>query len=104
MDTNRRIFLLNVAAGSTALAASRAMAQPAAMVSEKDPQAVALGYSSDNTKVDANKYPKHTADQKCGTCQLFAGKPKEASGPCPLFAGKQVSANGWCSAYVKKAA
>jgi uncharacterized low-complexity protein len=102
--TNRRIFLMQVAAGSSALAASHAMAQPApAKVDEKDPQATALAYSSDTTKVDAKKFPKHTAEQKCGTCQLYTGKPKEATGPCPIFGGKLVSANGWCSAYVKKA-
>jgi High potential iron-sulfur protein len=104
-NTNRRVFILHVAAGSSALAASSVMAQAAApMVNEKDPQAAALAYASDTTKVDAKKYPKHTADQKCSSCQLYAGKAKEASGPCPLFAGKQVAANGWCSAYVKKAA
>ncbi|CAN5758378.1 high-potential iron-sulfur protein [soil metagenome] len=102
--TNRRFFLMQVAASSTALAAAHVMAQPApAKVDEKDPQAAALGYSSDTTKVDVKKFPKHTADQKCGTCQLYAGKPKEASGPCPIFGGKLVSANGWCSAYTKKA-
>ena len=103
-NTNRRIFILHVATGSAALAASRVMAQAAApMVSEKDAQAAALGYVPDTTKVDIKKYPKHTADQKCSSCQLYAGKPKETGGPCPLFAGKQVAANGWCSAYVKKA-
>lgn len=104
-NTNRRVFILHVAAGSSALAASSVMAQAAApMVNEKDPQAAALAYAADTTKVDSKKYPKHTADQKCSNCQLYAGKAKEAAGPCPLFAGKQVAANGWCSAYVKKAA
>ena len=103
-NTNRRIFMLQVAAGSSVIAASQAMAQAAGpMVNEKDPQAVGLGYAADNTKVDAKKYPKHTAAQKCSNCQLYAGKAKEAAGPCPLFAGKQVAANGWCSAYVMKA-
>ena len=103
-NTNRRIFMLQVAAGSSAIAASQVMAQAAApMVNEKDPQAVGLGYAADTTKVDAKKYPKHAATQKCSNCQLYAGKAKEAAGPCPLFAGKQVAANGWCSAYVMKA-
>ena len=94
-----------VAAGSTVLFASAAMAQAAApKLDEKDPQAVALGYASDTTKVDAKKYPKHTAEQKCSTCQLYAGKGKDPMGPCSLFAGKQVAASGWCSAWVKKAA
>ena len=72
-------------------------------VDEKDPQAAALGYAQDSTKVDLKKYPKHTAEQKCMNCQLFVAKGKEPTGACPLFAGKQVAAAGWCSAYVKKA-
>lgn len=103
-NTNRRIFMLQVAAGSSVIAASQAMAQAAApMVNEKDAQAVGLGYVAESSKVDAKKYPKHAATQKCANCQLYTGKAKEAAGPCPLFAGKQVSANGWCSAYVMKA-
>ena len=61
--TNRRIFLMQLAAGSTVLAASQAQAQ-AARVDEKDPQAVALGYVADTTKADTKKFPKHTNDQK----------------------------------------
>jgi hypothetical protein len=89
-QTNRRVFMMQVALGSTALAAQQAMAQ--AMVNEKDPQAAALGYAADTTKVDAKKFPKHAAAQKCNNC----------AGGCPLFAGKQVHGNGWCSAYAKK--
>jgi hypothetical protein len=101
-NTNRRVFIMQVAAGSTVLAATSAMAQ-AKPVDEKDPQAAGLGYAADTTKVDAKKYPKHDKAQKCANCQLFAGKAADATGPCPLFAGKVVSSSGWCSAYVKKA-
>ena len=104
-NTNRRVFILHVAAGSSVLAASHAMAQAAPpMVNEKDPAAVGLGYAADTTKVDAKKYPKHTNAQLCNNCQLYAGKPTDAAGGCPLFAGKQVAGKGWCSAWVKKAA
>ncbi len=103
-QSNRRVFILQVAAGSSALAATTAMAQaPGPMVDPKDAQASALGYAADTTKVDAKKFPKHAADQKCSGCQLYTGKAKEAAGPCGIFPGKQVAANGWCSAYVKKA-
>lgn len=103
-QTTRRTFMMQVAAGSSALAAASVMAQAAApKLDEKDAQAVALAYSADTTKVDAKKFPKHTAEQKCSTCQLYTGKGKDPMGPCSLFAGKQVSAGGWCSAYVKKA-
>lgn len=105
--STRRVFVQRLAATGTvglgALQAMPAMAQAAAMVDEKSPQAAGLGYAADTTKVDAKKYPKHTAEQKCANCQLFGGKPADKAGNCPLFAGKQVAASGWCSAYVKKA-
>ena len=101
--STRRVFMLQVAAGASTLVAANAMAQAAPMLAESDPQAVALGYKADTTKVDAKKFPKHAATQKCANCALYTGKPNDAAGGCPLFAGKQVAANGWCSAWVKKA-
>ena len=104
-NTTRRVFFMQAAAGASVLVASNAMSQTALpALSEKDPAAVGLGYAADTTKVDAKKYPKHTKEQNCANCQLYAGKAKEAAGPCPLFAGKSVTAKGWCSAWVKKAA
>ncbi len=101
-NANRRSFMLQVAAiGGTLSAASQAHAQ--VKLDEKDPQAVALGYVSDTTKVDAKKYPKHSKDQHCGNCALYQGKAGDAYGGCPLFGTKQVNANGWCSAWAKKA-
>lgn len=98
--TNRRTFMIQVAAaGSAMVAAQVAVAQA---LTETDAQAVALGYKADTTKVDVKKYPKHEASQKCSTCQLYQGKAADAAGGCPLFAGKQVAGNGWCSAYAKK--
>jgi High potential iron-sulfur protein len=102
MKSTRRQFMILSAAGACTLAlSSRVQAQ--AMVSETDPQAVALGYKADASKVDKAKYAKYAAGQECGNCALYQGKPGSASGPCSLFAGKQVSAKGWCSAYAKKA-
>jgi hypothetical protein len=101
---NRRVFMLQITAGSAALVAGRAaLAQGAPMVSESDQQAVALGYAADSGKVDQKKYPRHAAGQNCAGCQLFTGKAGDASGPCGIFPGKAVSAKGWCSAWVKKA-
>jgi hypothetical protein len=100
--TNRRVFMMQTlcVAGAAAMASTAAQA---AMVDEKDPQAVGLGYHSDATKVDKAKQPKYAAGQQCGNCTLFQGKAGDAAGGCPLFAGKQVSSKGWCSAYAKKA-
>ena len=101
--TNRRQFIIQVSVASGAAAAGHhAFAQGAALA-ESDPQAVALGYKADTTKVDAKKFPKHEASQKCNNCQLYQDKPTDAMGGCPLFAGKQVAGPGWCSAWVKKA-
>lgn len=101
--SNRRVFMLQVAASGSALLAATAQAQAPAMVSEKDPTAVALGYTPDATKVDTKKYPKYAAGQKCANCQLYTGKPGDPAGGCGIFPGKLVAANGWSSAYVKKA-
>ncbi len=102
MTTSRRQFMMTIATTGAALtAASQAMAQ--AKLDEKDPQAVALGYAADTTKVDAKKYTKHDNTQQCGNCALFQGKAADAAGNCPLFAGKQVATKGWCSAWAKKA-
>lgn len=102
-SSNRRVFMMQIAAGSSMLMAASAQAQGAPMVNEKDAQAVSLGYVADTTKVDAKKYAKHAATQMCGNCALYTGKAGEASGPCGIFPGKQVASKGWCSAYAKKA-
>jgi hypothetical protein len=103
ITSNRRVFMVALAAVGGVQAAGRAAAQAAPVLSESDPQALALGYRSDATKVDKAKYPQHTAAQMCGGCNFFQGKPADAMAPCQLFAGKQVSAKGWCSAWSKKA-
>ncbi len=99
--SNRRVFMMTLAAGTSVLAASRAMAQ--AKLDEKDPTAVALGYVVDTAKADKKKYPKHDVAQNCANCQLFQAKAGAAEGPCPLFPGKTVAAKGWCASWVKKA-
>lgn len=100
MNIPRRVFLITAAVTGASLGT---LAQAQAMVDEKDPQAAALGYAADTTKVDAKKFPKHEATQMCSNCALYQGKAGDAAGGCPLFAGKQVAAKGWCSAWAKKA-
>ena len=102
-SNNRRTFILQMCAASSVLASGQVFAQAdSPKIDEADPQAAALGYKHDTNKVDAKKYPQHTAQQDCANCQLFQGKPKDATGGCPLFAGKQVMGGGWCSAWTKK--
>ena len=102
MKNTRRQFLIMSAAGAATLSLNN-LAQAQATVAETDPQAQALGYKADTTKVDAAKYPKHQASQVCGNCQLYQGAAGSKAGGCALFPGKQVAGKGWCSAWVKKA-
>jgi hypothetical protein len=102
--SSRRHFVLQIVAVGATIGSLDARAQGAGpKLSESDPQAVALGYKEDTTKVDAKKYPKHAPAQTCANCQLFQGKATDATGGCALFPGKQVAAAGWCSAWNKKA-
>jgi len=101
MTSNRRTFVIHSVVGASGLAA--AFSAQAAVLAETDPQAVALGYKADATKVDKTKYPKYAAGQVCHNCALFQGKATDAAGGCPLFGAKQVAGKGWCSAWAKKA-
>lgn len=101
-SSTRRVFMMQVATAATAvLAVSETAAQ--AMLDEKDPQAVALAYKADGSKVDKAKNPKYAAGNNCANCALYQAKAGAAAGGCPLFGVKQVAALGWCSAWAKKA-
>lgn len=105
MNSRRKfLFKLAVSAATPALLCSRALAQtpPPVKLEETDPVATALGYKTDTTKVDKQKYPQHTDEQKCSACALYTGKAGEAEGPCSAFGGKIVTAGGWCAAFAKK--
>lgn len=95
----RRVFLMTLAASGTALATG---AQAQAMLDEKDPQAIALGYVADAKRVDTKKFPKFAAGQLCSNCALYQGKPTDKVAGCPLFGTKKVAGPGWCSAWAKK--
>lgn len=96
----RRVFLMQLAAGTAALSASSAL-RAQTKVDEADEGAVALGYKHDTTKVDGKKYPQHKPDQKCNGCQFWQGAPSDAWAGCSMFGRKQIAANGWCLAYKK---
>ena len=100
--TSRRRFIQIVPVAGAALFGARAATAQANMVSEKDPQAVALGYVADADKTDKAKYKQYAAGQTCVNCALYQGKASDATGGCPLFGTKQVAGKGWCSAWAKK--
>lgn len=82
--TGRRTFILQTVGATVALAAG-ASAQAQAMLAETDPQATALGYKADASKVDKAKQPKFAAGQNCANCALYQGKASDAAGGCPCL-------------------
>ncbi|MFT4064572.1 high-potential iron-sulfur protein [Paraburkholderia sp.] len=101
MKTSRRQFLLLSAGVGSSLVLSRAVfgATAANTISESDPQARAVGYVADASKVDKAKFPSFAPGQSCANCSLFQGKASDAYGGCTLFGDKQVASRGWCSSY-----
>jgi len=99
--TNRRTFVIHLAAGSAALACSgRAGAAPK-RIEENEPKAASLGYRHNSAQVDKKRFPKHGAGEKCNGCMAWLGKPSDGWAECDLMADRLVSATGWCSSYVK---
>ena len=67
-----------------------------------DPNAKALGYVTDATKVNAANNPTYKANQKCATCAQFQGKAGDATGGCNIFAGHSVPQGVWCKVWAQK--
>jgi hypothetical protein len=87
------------AAGFMANSAAAAGLPP---LDPKDPTAVALGFVTDATKVDAKANPTYKPTQKCSNCAQFQGKAGEATAACNIFAGKSVPSGGWCKVWAQK--
>jgi hypothetical protein len=107
--TTRRTFIQWVPAAGLAVTAAQARAQAASqagsagpMVDPQDPQAKALHYVTDATKVDKSQNPNYKPGQHCAVCQLYQGPASAQTAPCTIFGGKRVAAAGWCSAFVPK--
>jgi hypothetical protein len=95
---NQKLFAQGAAAGG---------AKPEAL-KDNDPQATALGFNSNATKVDVKKWPKRAgadgAKQFCYTCQFYQaqGDAKTSkTAPCQIFAGKLVPSKGWCNTWTQ---
>jgi len=101
-QSSRRVFMMQVVAGGTAMAATSMVSAAPKRVEESEPKAVALGYRHDSAQVDKAKFPKHAADQKCNNCIAWLGKPSDPMAECDLITDRLVSNGGWCSSFVKK--
>ena len=101
----RRKFIATTAliATSATLTPFAAIAQDApALLSEKGPIALALGYRADAATVDLSKYPTKAGDaaapQLSSNCSLYAATG-EGVGKCAAIPGRLVAGAGWCSAW-----
>ena len=108
IQTRRNFFKQSLASASilTALATakiSHAQTPVPTAVQETSEQAMALGYKTDATKVDAQKHPNRAPDQICSGCTLYQGKASDSSGGCAVFGNNLVAGKGWCGAWTKKA-
>ena len=104
---DRRSFMLKVVAGTCALATSRlvvAEEKPKGKLSVDDAYARSMGFVLDTNEVDQKRYPKHTVEQSCASCQLFKGNPGDVEGPCSFFGKRIVPSTGWCRNYKAKTA
>ena len=99
MMSNRREFISKVATICVAgVSIGKLTGAHAAMVSESDPNAKALGYVADASNAKSDKFK---AGSNCSNCALFQSGSGDA-GNCPLFGGKKVAAAGWCTAWAPK--
>ena len=103
---SRRTLLKGALIGLATVPAASLLARnahaAAELVDPASPQAKALGYTHDATKVDAKANPVYKTGQDCANCIQFTGKAGAADGPCNLFPGKTVKAAGWCKVWVLK--
>jgi len=104
----RRVFVLQVAAGSSLLAGGNGLVfgQAAEKLTETDAYAKSMGFKYETNKVDATRYPRHdAATQQCSKCQLYSGNPGDEWGACSFFGDRLVKNTGWCRNFkvVKKA-
>jgi hypothetical protein len=102
---SRRAVFATALAGVAAIpvmSLKSANAQTLPQVAVDDPQAKALGYVLDATKVDPKARPTYKPGQDCANCLQIQGKNGDAYRPCNLFPGKVVAAKGWCMAWVQK--
>ena len=90
-----RIAAAGLASAPLATALFSEVASAAEVVKESDPKAVELKYKMDATKSPDRKDPAAV----CDNCNLFTGKPGEATGACAAFDGRLVAAKGWCTAW-----
>jgi hypothetical protein len=106
MLTRRRAIrrLGAAAAGMAAIARAGTLLGQEALpeLSEDNPRATALQYTSDATSPDMF-IPVRREGAFCRNCRFFQGEPGQADGlaPCEIFPEFRVKAGGWCNSWAE---
>jgi hypothetical protein len=100
----KRSLLASALVPALGLIGNAAEADAMTPLDPSDPQAKALGFVSDASKVNAAANPTFKAGQKCDTCAQFQGKAGDATAGCNIFVGHSVPAGGWCKVWAQKPA
>jgi hypothetical protein len=93
---NRRVFMMQVAAGASAMALGLKASQAAEKLTENDAYAKSMGFKYDTKTVDNKRWTRHKPDQACNSCQLWDGKQADAFAPCSFFGDRLTPNAGWC--------
>ena len=107
-NSSRRDLLKAAVAGAVGLTTMRfawaADDKALPHLTDSNPAAASLEYTEDTNNVDARKFPKHSAEQRCANCKYFeiAAATGGPYAPCRLYPGNAVNVNGWCAGYVAK--
>jgi hypothetical protein len=103
-QTTRRTALKAIATAVAGLGISRIVTagegNDLPHLTDANPAAASLSYTENADSVDARKFPKHQASQRCATCKYFQTGTGSVYAPCRLYPGNAVNANGWCAGYV----
>ena len=101
MEPKRR-DLLQAGAGLVVLAFAPRGLAAMPVLEETHPDAVALNYVADASKVNREAHPEFVPGNRCAGCFFFHGRGAAATAPCTVFAGYRVNANGWCREFKER--
>jgi len=101
MNPKRREVLQAGAAFATLAFAPRGEAGMP-VLEETHPDAVALEYVADASRVNREAHPEFVPGNRCARCFFFHGRGAAATAPCTVFGGFRVSANGWCREFKER--
>jgi hypothetical protein len=102
MFRHKRRALLQAAAGALALVALPKALARRPLLTGVEPDAVALEFVPDATRIDPAAQPRFKQGSRCSRCYFFQGRTSSNDAPCTVFAGYRVPASGWCREFAPR--